>query len=509
MANLGVQNFYYTRSLPTSGAVAIAKISTPPTSPSQLTGVYNLPYLVGDLSIRKSTTIDSSSANWTAPDYNQSVEISGDTTYRVYNQFFQITTTQSSMGNPMYYVHSLPTGVTQTPTVIDLNNNVIATDSIMIGSNFYHSLDGSAYRIRYIDGLGYLHVDLLSYNLTLTPALYAPSSTNYVFGSREITVATNGNAWIRFTQQNGYQILTPYNSQPNTPWYARVRFNLTPPAPEWANQVFLPQRPYVLATWVPGIVLDSSLMEFERKQLLYNPNQLPDVIILNSDYSIKYAIDGTAPGSPPRRGSIYPWKRGLIQFVDGMNSRIQVAVPLDPTDIVYAFYSYNEQDVVYTNLDINPFTNPNVRNRTIQFYYKNNGQDLFHYIYHQVIDPVTGPVTEMTNDPSPVTGTNVIFSTVAVGTSVGTSQFTVTDIRQRGGGLLPAYQSIPEAVNFWDLGFWDGKPYPIAGCLAVYVPVSVLNIMGKSDVQARVQNSLPVGTLAVIHYYDSQGNESV
>jgi len=40
-----------------------------------------------------------------------------------------------------------------------------------------------------------------------------------------------------------------------------------------------------------------------------------------------------------------------------------------------------------------------------------------------------------------------------------------TDIRNRGGGLAPQWQSIPEAINFWDLGSLDGKPYPLAPIL--------------------------------------------
>jgi len=34
--------------------------------------------------------------------------------------------------------------------------------------------------------------------------------------------------------------------------------------------------------------------------------------------------------------------------------------------------------------------------------------------------------------------------------------------------------TIPEAINFWDLGSLDGKPYPLGGALAVYLPVSTL-----------------------------------
>ena len=78
-----------------------------------------------------------------------------------------------------------------------------------------------------------------------------------------------------------------------------------------------------------------------------------------------------------RRGSLYPWKRGLFakDGIDHYNARIELLVELDPTDIVFGFYSYRETDVVFRALDVNPFTNPDVKNRVIKFYFKNNGSD--------------------------------------------------------------------------------------------------------------------------------------
>jgi hypothetical protein len=64
-------------------------------------------------------------------------------------------------------------------------------------------------------------------------------------------------------------------------------------------------------------------------------------------------------------------------------------------------------------------------------------------------------------------------------------------------------------VNFWDLGFWDGKPFPVGGTLAIYMPASVLGIMSRADIQGKVEASLPAGTLAVIHYYNADGTEFV
>ena len=76
----------------------------------------------------------------------------------------------------------------------------------------------------------------------------------------------------------------------------------------------------------------------------------------------------------------------------------------------------------------------------------------------------SGNVTQ-TNDPSPSTGTKTYFGTAVVGFSVGVNDITLTDAR--GGGLAPEYQTIEEAAHMWDLGFWDGKPYPAGGAMVI------------------------------------------
>jgi|SRR5208337_63786 len=508
MANRGVQEFYYTRELP-SRAVAIAQVSTPPTSPASLTDVNNTPYLPGDLTIRKSLTLDINPADFTAPDFNQPVAISGATEYRIYNQFFELTNVLLSDGTPGFYVHPLPSEVDQQVVILDLDGNTTTTPMARNGNLLFHSLDGAPYRVRYVDGQGYLHTDLLQYTPVVAFTPFNVSVNTYLLNGRFLTVASTGTYYIRFTKPNGYLVTVPYDAQPNVTWYPRIRFSLTPPAPEWAAQIFQPTRPYQLATWVPGEVLDPSLIQFERPQIYYDPSQLPDILVFDSNYVIKYALDGSLPGSPIKRGTLYNWKRGQVQFIDPNKGRVQVAVTLDPTDIIYGFYAYNEPDVLYTALDVNPFTNTAVADKIVEFYFKSNGSDPFHYIYHQVIDPVTGAISGATNDPAPGTGTNHVFATLAVGLGVGVQDFTMMDIRTRGGGLATPYFNIPQAVNFWDLGYWDGKPYPVGGCLAVYVPASILNTISSSDIKGKIQASLPVGCLAIVHYYNADGSEFV
>jgi hypothetical protein len=137
-------------------------------------------------------------------------------------------------------------------------------------------------------------------------------------------------------------------------------------------------------------------------------------------------------------GSIISSRRSIPSW------RVQVAVTLDPTDICYGFYSYQEPDIVFTDLDVNPFTNQNVRNRIVQFFYKPHSSDPFRTIFYQVLNN-DGSVF-LTNDPNPgyPTGdSGVIFGSMVVGTSRGVQSFETTDIRNRGGGLAPQWQSIP------------------------------------------------------------------
>ena len=79
----------------------------------------------------------------------------------------------------------------------------------------------------------------------------------------------------------------------------------------------------------------------------------------------------------------------------------------------------------------------------------------------------------------------------------------------RGGGLIPSAQNVDQAPSFWDIGYLDGKPYPIGGTLAVYLPFGLLNTMTRTQVQDRVNKTLPMGTLAVIRYYDMNFQEQV
>ena len=504
MTDNGIVNFYYTSKLPPN-SVAIAQVSSANYTSTDLVNINNLNIVgSGSLGVWKNTTSLTSPADFIAPDFNQSVAIHDSVIYYVGNQLFELTNIVSTDSTPLFYQHSVGVGV-ENVVILDESENILDVEILIENGLVYHSQPDGLYQLRYVDTDGFIQTEMLLYTPVISSTNYSPTNNQYTYSNSVLTVFNDEIYYIRFTTKNGYQVLPPYVSLSNVPWFVRIRFGVTPTPPEWGTQPFIPNRPYLLGTWVNGQVLSTSVIQFERRQIYYNPNHLPDILVFDSTNKLKYALDGTALNVASTKGYEYPWKKGLINSVDNYSGRVELAVDLDPTDLVFGFYSYQEPDVLFTEVDVNPFTNPLVKNAQVIFYLKTNGQDVTKFLYYQIQDP-TGAIIQ-TNDNNPTYGTNQIFSEVVVGGSVSISNLTVTDIRQRGGGLISSMQNIPQASNFWDLGFWDGKPYPTAGTMIVYLPVSILTTINKSEIQNRITSILPLGVLAVVKFYDELGNE--
>lgn len=515
MAPKGIQQFYYSKTLP-ARAIAIANVVAEEATPDALIDVVSAPYQVGSLGLWKVSSGINGNPNFTAPDYNQSIQITGDTMYLVQNQFFQITNQFAVDGTPLYFYHDFGQVVTGA-TLLNLDGTVVspAPNVLFNGNRMYHDIPQSTpYQIRYVDSAGRVQTALLHYSQVLPLSVIGDTSVGYAFAGGIITLASQAQVYsIRFTQANGYQLLAPYNAPSYLPWFPRVRFAVKVPALEYPRQNFIPQRPYMLGYWVPGRILGPNLIQFDRQQIYNDPRHQPDIVVFDAQQNVKYAMDGSANGEPDTHGTLYPWKRRQIADVDLFTGRVQVVPVLDSTDTVYGFYSYAEPDVVYTALDVNPVTNPAIKNTSICFYYRNDSSRL-NDIYHQVFND-SGPIAGMTNDPNPPVWTGqvpshgTVFAWMVVGVSFGAASFEVTDARVRGGGLIPSAQNIPQADGFWDLGYLDGRPYPVAGALVVYLPTRILNTMSRDTVAGKVNAVLPMGTLAVIRYYDPTGEESV
>jgi hypothetical protein len=267
---------------------------------------------------------------------------------------------------PLFYKHTFDIGGVEKVGITDLAGNAVSAFSL-IGGAVFHSLDGKPYWIQYYAD-GVLRTELLRYEPAMTRGTAGANSYEFSPGGL-ITVNSTDVYWIRFTKRNGYQALVPYAAPSGDPWYPVIRFNLRPVAKEWARQIFSPVQPYILATWVPGTILDPHLVEFERKPAYFDGLTYPDILVYDKNYQIKYALDGSDPSGRVDKGFLFPWVRSQFIGIDAMHARCHVNVELATDDIAFAFYNYEERDVVFRDLDINPFTNPTLKDQVIEFYY--------------------------------------------------------------------------------------------------------------------------------------------
>jgi hypothetical protein len=521
--DFGVAHFYYSKTVP-GDAVGIASIQASEIKPSDLCSINGIPLTSQQgASALTVTPLSAGGAVVTAPGLGRTVSFTGATTYQIDNQFFELTTRTSADGKPLYYIHKFAGAHVTSAQFFDVDMNPIDATYIIENSTVLHSMDGRPYWVEYYVN-GQVQTELLRYDPILTRLVFAPNNMSYVLtpGGGLTVFSSATTYYIRFLQHNGYQLLAPYNVPLNDPWYPRVRFNLKPIAQEWGRMLFSPVRPYLPASWVPGAVLASNLIEFERKNLYWDGHTYPDVLVYDKNYNLKFALDGTAVSAPVDKGYLFPWMRSQFVDIDSLHARVVVNVQLEPTDLCFAFYSYWERDVIYTDLDVNPFVNDSLKDKTIRFYFAVRAANPFKNVYYEVIDEdgtlaFDADNAAMTNDPvaiasgvsSSATGGAQLFGSMVVGWSVAPADFTFEDIRVRGGGLAPVHQGIPQANHFWDLGYLDGRPYPTGGALPVYLPETLLALMTRDEIAAKLQAIVPAGVLPLVRYYNPLGEESL
>jgi len=512
-----VTNFYYSKTLP-DGAVGISKISTGKViTPADYVDLFNVLASDGQLG---PGALDAQA--WPVEAHyfpevalgaplavNNNIPVTGQSyEYKVKNQFVEVTTKWDAAGDYFYY-HELPTGITQV-TVLDANQQPVSGLFLVESGKLYHSLDSGIYWVRYFIN-NQFQEDLVISNPVMERGPVkrgaAPCVQPGFFGWTHavIDLPSWSEYHIRFTDDNRYQILLPYTSLPNDPWYPRVRFNVNPMPPEWSRMNFAPYRPYMVATWVPGKLVAPGVIEFERKRILFDGSKYPDVLVFDKDLNCKYALDGNPSSSPETNGYLYPWAKSRFAACDPVNGRVQVLAEIADDDVIYGFFFYEELDLIYTALDINPFTNPDIRNRVVELVYHQSDSNPERSIWHRVYDSAGNIIPELSSEPTG--GTSYSIGRLVVGGSVSLGDYTVQDVRVRGGGLKDEYSTLPETRNLWDLGYWDGKPYPLKGGLVVYLPAELLQKFSSDFITSTVQSIVPMGILPIIRYYTIDGED--
>lgn len=88
----------------------------------------------------------------------------------------------------------------------------------------------------------------------------------------------------------------------------------------------------------------------------------------------------------------------------------------------------------------------------------------------------------------------------------------IYDTRSRGGGIKENIQEAlikelcPEAKFYWDIGYWDGEPYPENAVLVIRLPKYILKGHGgtftNDDVHKAVQKHIALGVFYLLEFID-------
>lgn len=106
----------------------------------------------------------------------------------------------------------------------------------------------------------------------------------------------------------------------------------------------------------------------------------------------------------------------------------------------------------------------------------------------------------------------LILGDVYTREAIRPNSLALNDIRLRGGGIREEEMenSIalnPEAEWYWDMGIWDGKPYPGGASMFIDVPVELLSLTPSGELTAEniseiVKRHIALGTYPVVHGYN-------
>jgi len=133
---------------------------------------------------------------------------------------------------------------------------------------------------------------------------------------------------------------------------------------------------------------------------------------------------------------------------------------------------------------------------------------------YEYLDPISSTLFNYSGWIETYTGSPnhyVLLSDVFAIQTLAPKNIDVTDIRIRGGGIkkdqIANTLKLQDEVQwYWDVGYWDGQPYPGMGAMIVELPRSILKEVGgdfsKEQVQSIVERHTGNGTYVVIKYYD-------
>ncbi len=339
---------------------------------------------------------------------------------------------------------------------------------------------------------------------------------------------------IRYNDQRRIQILPPRESDAKKSWFVRVRNGRFDRSfkdregqptymyaiPEYYRQSFLPiGHPYRQIIGERPTVLNQSQLKLSHRPLYihYNGKEVTNLSILVNGH--------------PLRVKSWIASDGIIE-IDGavtVNDEIYVDYQYDEDSYTYRGY-YDKETDRFWQLDLNPSSGHYITirdpsdgeikdvpsfvliNRTVYLYLRPCAK-INRDARGNMRPPSELQAYSLFHTFEKVSDKNaVLLGEIRVRPNSNQGNIQLIDTRTRGGGLKETitHQKMKEyemdSFYYWDIGHWDGEPFPENGVIAVRVSQHVLRehggIFTKAEIENKLDKYLGYGILPIIEYVD-------
>jgi hypothetical protein len=314
---------------------------------------------------------------------------------------------------------------------------------------------------------------------------------------------------------------------------------------EFLDQLFTPFPPYKNVVQEFPIDLGGTLYKVANEHLVIDPNQDFQVVvdILNEDDSLFASYSTAVPGvgirsidtlggfidlyerpiSTRRVRVSYTYEEKEYQLGDvNLNPAFNISAP-EETLVVYLVPQTSPRDrtLFYLRLDTlgkvlfsseaQYGDDHGIRLRAEGFDVNGNASVSSTFTYSQFIDRYTVETTLVNSDPLwTVNPGFILLGEVYIGEASSINDIGTVDIRRRGGGFKVEKRQEVLERNFesswnWDIGHWDGLPFPGNCSYFIEVPSSLLKAVGGKfdlpDIRTAVEEHTALGVYPIVKSY--------
>ena len=305
---------------------------------------------------------------------------------------------------------------------------------------------------------------------------------------------------------------------------------------EFLNQAFDPEPPIKISQLEESTILTTNLIKLDRENIHEDSEAglFINININDSNNNGLFALttDPDNIGEVSSNGEIYiGWdlvNRAGIRSIDHRTGVIDLeGIKLKDNYKIISTYYFQEENFEFTKFNFNPISNSDALSHQISLFidpdtastekdqtlyflkinkagqviesdwpdfnnsislYDPNGDDIGVPLYYESIPSFITPtgdekvfVDDFTVETSGVVGVPnfLILGDITVAEALSSENINTFDSRRRGGGVIDeqisaATELNPEVKWFWDIGSWDGTPYPGNASYMAEVPVGVL-----------------------------------